>query len=90
MLLKHLADILLFLQKTEPVNQQIVEIHRPKLELLRIVLAGNLNDLLRCETCRLRLPACSNQFNRLRLILRLGDHLGDDLLLWKILRILHR
>ena len=88
--LQHFADLVLLLEETESVHEEIVEVHRPQLALAGLVLLRDLLDLLRREARRARLPAGRDEANRLRLVRGLGNHLEDDLLLREVLRILHR
>ena len=89
-LLQHFADTIIRLEELQAVHEEVVEVHRSELALAGVVGLGDLHDLLRREAGRLRLPAPRDEFDGLLLVHRLGDHLGDDLLLREVLRIVHR
>ena len=87
-LLQHLAYPVLRLEELEAIFKKVVEVHRVELELSRGVLLCDLRDLLGVDARGLRLPPRGDHLDWLRLVRRLGNHLRDDFLFRKVLRVL--
>ena len=85
--LQEVAHAVILAEEAQTVHEQVVEVHRAKLALLRLVCAADLQHQVRVDG-GLRLVAAHHLLQVARAVGGVGDELEDELLLLEVLDVL--